>query len=72
MKKLFIYIYIQSTDFSSKWENNDSKNDAIKMRKIIYTYIHIYLIIKSIVPKIKNIIWRTHKFSTRPVKTFLT
>ena len=27
------------TDFSSKQENNDSKNDVIKIRKIIYMFI---------------------------------
>ena len=34
-------IFLLGTDFSSKQENNDSKNNANKIRKIIYIYIFI-------------------------------
>ena len=34
------HVRVIATDFSSKWENNDSKNDVINIRKIIYIYIY--------------------------------
>ena len=41
-KKIYKYINL-STDFPSKWENNDSINDKIKIRIHIYIYIYIYI-----------------------------
>ena len=41
---MYIFIYFYSADFSSRWENNDSKNDVIRIRKIVYIYIYIFIL----------------------------
>ena len=46
-------MYFSSIVFSSEWEDNDGKNDVIKIRKIIYIYIYLFLI-KLMVPRFKK------------------